>query len=286
MFQAQNAATSNYQKHVVFPEGYKHVPILPKIPTQIIKSGDIKILPPRPRKSAKPYSLSAKANADSTTGSTYPRPPYSYANLIMLALKNSQTGSLCVNNIYKFISENFPFFDNPIIGTNWQNAVRHTLSLHKGFAKIVKANPLNARSNEWTLNPKELPKLKKELMKASNRNRYEIKGAMSNPDHFEPLLEDQIFIQNFDGLIPIKDLNSIDTSLIDIENRGSQLLQKFQPEVDENYDSEPEMHQFQVGCDVQIHSDDTNDGIAFEDDIVENPAFENSDAPLVIAEVI
>ena len=128
MFQAQNAATSNYQKHVVFPEGYKHVPILPKIPTQIIKSGDIKILPPRPRKSAKPYSLSAKANADSTTGSTYPRPPYSYANLIMLALKNSQTGSLCVNNIYKFISENFPFFDNPIIGTNWQNAVRHTLT--------------------------------------------------------------------------------------------------------------------------------------------------------------
>ena len=118
-------------------------------------------------------------------------------------------------------------------------------------------------------------------MKASNRNRYEIKAAMSNPDHFEPLLEDQIFIQNFDGLIPIKDLNSIDT-----ENRGSQLLQKFQPEVDENYDAEPEMDQFQVGCDVQIHSDDDDDGIAFEDDIVENPAFDNSDAPLVIAEVI
>ena len=278
MFQAQNAATSNYQKHVVFPEGYKHVPILPKIPTQIIKSGDIKILPPRPRKSAKPYSLAAKANADSTTGSTHPRPPYSYANLILLALKNSQTGSLCVNNIYKFISENFPFFDNPIIGTNWQNAVRHTLSLHKGFGKIVKNNPVNARSNEWTLNQKELPKLKKELMKASNRNRYEIKAAMSNPEHFEPLLEEQIFTQNFDGLIPIKNFNSIDT-----ENHGSQLLQEFEPENDENYDAEPEMDQFQVDCDVQIHSDD---GIAFEDDIVENHDFDNSDAALVIAEVI
>ena len=281
MFQAQNPATSNYQKHVVFPEGYKHVPILPKIPTQIIKSGDIKILPPRPRKSAKPYSLSAKANADSTSGSTYPRPPYSYANLIMLALKNSQTGSLCVNNIYKFISENFPFFDNPIIGTNWQNAVRHTLSLHKGFSKIVKNNPVNARSNEWTLNQKELPKLKKELMKASNRNRYEIKGAMSNPDHFEPLLEDQIFTQNFDGLIPIKNI----VYSIETENRESQLLQK--PEVDENYDAEPEMDQIQkvqVDCDVQFHSED--DGIAFEDDIVENHDFDNSDAALVIAEVI
>ena len=74
-------------------------------------------------------------------------------------------------------------------------------------------------------------------MKASNRNRYEIKAAMSNPDHFEPLLEDQIFIQNFDGLIPIKDLNSIDTA-----NPGSSvLLQKVQSEVDENYDAEPEM---------------------------------------------
>ena len=43
-------------------------------------------------------------------------------------------------------------------------------------------------------------------MKASKRNRYEIKAAMTNPEHFEPLLNDEILFNSL-YLNPKKDEN-------------------------------------------------------------------------------
>ncbi|GIX68560.1 forkhead box protein N4 [Caerostris extrusa] len=63
----------------------------------------------------------------------YPKPVYSYSCLIAMALKNSKTGSLPVNEIYDFMTENFPYFKTAPNG--WKNSVRHNLSLNKCFKK-------------------------------------------------------------------------------------------------------------------------------------------------------
>ncbi|KAI8980471.1 hypothetical protein BDB01DRAFT_796536 [Pilobolus umbonatus] len=80
--------------------------------------------------------------------------PYSYATIIAHAIFASRDGRLTLNDIYKWVSGNYP---GSILGNNgWQNSIRHNLSLNKKwFAKIdrrpTKANP--GKGCYWTLIP-------------------------------------------------------------------------------------------------------------------------------------
>ncbi|KAI8986415.1 hypothetical protein BDB01DRAFT_896031 [Pilobolus umbonatus] len=62
------------------------------------------------------------------------KPPYSYATIIGHAILTSQDRKLTLNEIYNWITENYPFYSNETQG--WQNSIRHNLSLHKSFVKI------------------------------------------------------------------------------------------------------------------------------------------------------
>nr|DBA16154.1 TPA: hypothetical protein GDO54_003576 [Pyxicephalus adspersus] len=64
----------------------------------------------------------------------WPRPPINYCNLISLALRNSEDGSLNVQQIYSFVREHFPFFRAAPDG--WKNTVRHNLCFSSSFEKI------------------------------------------------------------------------------------------------------------------------------------------------------
>lgn len=46
------------------------------------------------------------------------KPPYSYANLIVLAIQNSPTRKLTLNQIYQWIMENFDYYKDA--GTSWK----------------------------------------------------------------------------------------------------------------------------------------------------------------------
>ncbi|KFM62312.1 Forkhead box protein N4, partial [Stegodyphus mimosarum] len=61
---------------------------------------------PKPKSKGK----NAKSNQQINIENAYPKPAYSYSCLIAMALKNSKTGSLPVNEIYDFMTENFPYF--------------------------------------------------------------------------------------------------------------------------------------------------------------------------------
>ncbi|XP_063798710.1 forkhead box protein R1 isoform X2 [Pseudophryne corroboree] len=69
------------------------------------------------------------------TGAQYkwPRPPINYCNLISVALRNSEEGSLNVQQIYSFVREQFPFFRAAPDG--WKNTVRHNLCFSSSFEK-------------------------------------------------------------------------------------------------------------------------------------------------------
>ncbi|XP_043288887.1 uncharacterized protein jumu isoform X2 [Venturia canescens] len=117
----------------------------------------------------------------------YPKPAYSYSCLIAMALKNSQTGSLPVSEIYNFMCEHFPYFKTAPNG--WKNSVRHNLSLNKCFEKIEKpaGNGNQRKGCLWAINPAKIAKMDEEVSKWSRKDPLAIKKAMIYPDHLELL---------------------------------------------------------------------------------------------------
>ena len=64
-------------------------------------------------------------------------PPYPYALLIAAAIHDSQTQSLSLNQIYRWISGNFSFFqtedEDSLWYGSWTNSIRHTTSHNPAF---------------------------------------------------------------------------------------------------------------------------------------------------------
>ncbi|XP_063694592.1 forkhead box protein P1-like [Bolinopsis microptera] len=62
------------------------------------------------------------------------KPPFTYASLIREAIVNSPYKRLTLNEIYTWFSQHFAFFRYNT--SQWKNAVRHNLSLHKCFQRV------------------------------------------------------------------------------------------------------------------------------------------------------
>lgn len=77
------------------------------------------------------------------------KPPYSYVALIHMAISNSPTKQLTLNEIYRYITEKFLYYRNSP-GGSWQNSIRHNLSLHNCFQKIAVKD---GRCHYWALDP-------------------------------------------------------------------------------------------------------------------------------------
>ncbi len=120
--------------------------------------------------------------------SGFPKPAYSYSCLIGLALKNSQTGSMTVSEIYKFMCEHFPYFTTAPPG--WKNSVRHNLSLNKCFMKIDKHVVMGSHHRKgclWAMNPDKVGKMEEEVSKWSRRDPDGIRKGMLMPGNMEAL---------------------------------------------------------------------------------------------------
>lgn len=117
----------------------------------------------------------------------FPKPAYSYSCLIALALKNSRAGSLPVSEIYSFLCQHFPYFENAPSG--WKNSVRHNLSLNKCFEKIERpaTNGNQRKGCRWAMNPERICKMDEEVQKWSRKDPGAIRGAMVYPEHLEAL---------------------------------------------------------------------------------------------------
>ncbi|KAF2246351.1 forkhead transcription factor-like protein [Trematosphaeria pertusa] len=103
------------------------------------------------------------------------KPPYSYANLIGMAILRAPSRRLTLAQIYKWISDSFAFYRNTQ-DTGWQNSIRHNLSLSKSFSKQERPKDDPGKGHYWVINPgfeKQYHKIK------SNRR-------PTNPDGFVP----------------------------------------------------------------------------------------------------
>ncbi|KAL0082206.1 fork head domain-containing protein, partial [Phycomyces blakesleeanus] len=91
------------------------------------------------------------------------RPPFSYSSLIAQAILASEKERLTLQDIYKWITDNYPTLYNEG-DTGWQNTIRHNLSLNKCFKKIPKSEldgwPSRGKGGYWVVDPKYLVKFK------------------------------------------------------------------------------------------------------------------------------
>ncbi|GAO19979.1 uncharacterized protein UV8b_03773 [Ustilaginoidea virens] len=79
------------------------------------------------------------------------KPAHSYAQLIGMAILRSPSRRLTLAQIYKWISDNYSFYNPTDAG--WQNSIRHNLSLHKNFIKIERPKDDPGKGNYWGIEP-------------------------------------------------------------------------------------------------------------------------------------
>ncbi|XP_015789806.1 forkhead box protein N2 [Tetranychus urticae] len=88
------------------------------------------------------------------------KPPYSFSSLIFMAIESSPNKALPVKDIYAWIVEHFPYYQNSPSG--WKNTVRHNLSLNKCFKKLDKGKdelPIVGKGSLWCVDPELRPNL-------------------------------------------------------------------------------------------------------------------------------
>ena len=77
------------------------------------------------------------------------KPKLSYAQLIAEALLAAPERMLTLAEIYASIAERHPYYRSGA-SKNWQNAIRHNLTLNKGFLKVPRPHSAG-RGNYWRM---------------------------------------------------------------------------------------------------------------------------------------
>ncbi|XP_030056874.1 uncharacterized protein LOC115468892 isoform X1 [Microcaecilia unicolor] len=99
-----------------------------------------------------PYEEENGGNAEPvkpSRSSSKDRPPYSYLQIIQLAINGTQTRRMTLQQIYTWVEEHFPYYKY-IAKPGWKNSIRHNLSIHDIF---VRQRENNGKAMYWTIKP-------------------------------------------------------------------------------------------------------------------------------------
>ncbi|NXI51101.1 FOXJ1 protein, partial [Chloroceryle aenea] len=117
------------------------------------------------------------------------KPPYSYANLICMAMEASDQPTITdqpkitLSAIYKWITDNFCYYRHA--DPTWQNSIRHNLSLNKCFIKVPREKGEPGKGGFWKLDPQYAERLKSGAFKKRRMPPVQIHLGLIAEDHRE-----------------------------------------------------------------------------------------------------
>lgn len=79
------------------------------------------------------------------------KPPFAYATLIFMALRECDKDKLSLSEIYDYVLENFAYYRHARCG--WKNSIRHNLSQEECFIKVDRDDTERGKGGYWMLNP-------------------------------------------------------------------------------------------------------------------------------------
>ncbi len=100
------------------------------------------------------------------------KPPHSYISLITRAIESSSDKRMSLNEIYKSIIDNYPFYRTN--KQRWQNSVRHSLSYNDCFVKSErKLGDRPGKGAFWTIHP-DAPAVSENGSSLRRRKRFKV----------------------------------------------------------------------------------------------------------------
>ncbi|KAI1374701.1 forkhead box protein L2 [Hypoxylon crocopeplum] len=128
------------------------------------------------------------------------KPSHSYAQLIGMAILRAPQRRLTLSQIYKWISDNYSFYNANDAG--WQNSIRHNLSLNKAFIKQERPKDDPGKGNYWAIEAGLEHQFMKE--KPSRKSTANMGNASFMTSRVEPArIEHTIFHEGLPSLPPV-----------------------------------------------------------------------------------
>ncbi|XP_065591677.1 forkhead box protein J1 [Cyrtonyx montezumae] len=106
------------------------------------------------------------------------KPPYSYATLICMAMEASQKSKITLSAIYKWITDNFCYFQHA--DPTWQNSIRHNLSLNKCFIKVPREKDEPGKGGFWKIDPQYADRLRNGAFKMRRMPAAQTQSSFTN----------------------------------------------------------------------------------------------------------
>ncbi|KAL9055577.1 MAG: hypothetical protein Q9162_003474 [Coniocarpon cinnabarinum] len=108
------------------------------------------------------------------------KPPYSYAQLIGMAILSSPEEKLTLNAIYEWIKLRYAFYR--FSGGGWQNSIRHNLSLNRNFEKVARRTDEPGKGMKWQIVPEHRDEYLKKGLSQAQHGRKSYPRTSSGPN--------------------------------------------------------------------------------------------------------
>ncbi len=109
------------------------------------------------------------------------KPPYSYAQMIGMAILRAPHRRLTLAQIYEWISTSFAFYREDT-KQGWHNSIRHNLSLNKAFNKVERPKGDAGKGCYWVIEPGMEAQFLKDKNRKANISSITIHAGIMRPE--------------------------------------------------------------------------------------------------------